>query len=226
VTAVWPLVVKHALNCLALQNQYPFVYGHLADLGQTFNSSVTLSHLQASAAAACRLSCVERLGLCAVSAQTSSYDDDLTESSTAQNPWFRQCTPHSATHMRSAHAPVVQLAVLALSLCNLAIMTCFVVMPVLQDGQPHAIQLHGDLSYADDYQVGGSSQMCLMANKCSHHSVALSCSVMPVMVCWLVTGSVWAFRSPQPASCACSLTIGWATSRAGMCGAASLRCYL
>ena len=36
--------------CPAVQKQYPFIYGHLADLGQTFNSSVTLSHLQASAA--------------------------------------------------------------------------------------------------------------------------------------------------------------------------------
>jgi hypothetical protein len=29
---------------------------------------------------------------------------------------------------------------------------------VLQDGKPHAIQLHGDLSYADDYQA--SAAMC------------------------------------------------------------------
>ena len=45
--------------CLAMQKQYPFVYGHLADLGQTFNSSVTLSHLQASAAAVCKPACRE-----------------------------------------------------------------------------------------------------------------------------------------------------------------------
>lgn len=31
---------------------------------------------------------------------------------------------------------------------------CFCSDAVLQDGKPHAIQLHGDLSYADDYQVG------------------------------------------------------------------------
>jgi hypothetical protein len=27
---------------------------------------------------------------------------------------------------------------------------------VLQDGKPNAIQLHGDLSYADDYQVSAA----------------------------------------------------------------------
>jgi hypothetical protein len=95
-----------------LCTQYPFRYGHIADLGQTLNSSVTLSHLKVRG----RM-CRQRL-------------------------W---CT-------MSAAIPAVFLLWMCRSACWEVCHAVLLEM-LLQAAKPAAIMLHGDLSYADDYQA-------------------------------------------------------------------------